>query len=93
MLHSLNSTKLSLTWDEPTFEHHNGILTRYRLTLLPEPWSLTSKRTILLPRERVSYIATDLKPYVNYVIEIRAGTEGGFGPAAVLNARTLMEGK
>ena len=93
MLQSLNSTQLSLTWDKPNIDHHNGILTEYRLTLLPERWSLTSKRTILLPRDHDSYVATDLKPYVNYLIEIRAGTEAGFGPAAVLNARTLMEGR
>ena len=80
-------------WKEPNSEHHNGILTKYRLTLLPEPWSLTSKRTILLPRDRVSYLATDLSPYVIYVIEIRASTKEGFGPAAVLNVRTSMEGK
>ena len=93
MVSSLNSTQLNLTWNEPKPEHHNGILTEYRLVLLPEPWSLTSKRTIMLPRDHVNYLATDLRPYVNYVIEIRAGTEAGLGPAAVLNARTLMEGE
>lgn len=74
-------------------EHHNGILSKYSISLLPEPWSLTTKRTLLLPPNHVSYLATDLKPYVNYVIEIRAGTDAGLGPAAVLNVRTLMEGQ
>ena len=93
MVSSLDSTQFNLTWREPNPEHHNGILKKYRLILLPEPWSLTSKRTIMLARDDVSYSATNLRPYVNYVIEIRAGTEAGFGPAAVLNVRTLMEGK
>ena len=93
MVNYVNSTELNLTWSEPESVHHNGILTRYRLILIPEQWSLTQKRTILLPRTDVSYLATDLKPYVKYVIEISAGTEVGFGPAAVLNARTLMEGR
>ena len=92
MVSSLNSSQFNVSWTEPNPENHNGILTKYRLILLPEPWSLTSKRTIWLSRDRVSYLATDVSPYVNYDVEIRAGTEAGLGPAANLNVRTLMEG-
>lgn len=47
---------------------------------------------MLLDSERSSYLATNQKPFVNYVIKIQAGTVAGFGPAAITNVATAMAG-
>lgn len=89
----LNATQIHLTWSAPAREHHNGILTKYQLEFLPESWSSSSKRIILLPAKTKFHKEKNLQPYMRYVIHLRAKTIAGVGPSAILNARTFMAGK
>ena len=70
----------------------NGILTKYSVCIRRQSFtSCTTKVTV--PFTQTSYTFTGLKPYVQYTIEISAGTKVGYGPRAKITQRTRESGK
>ena len=71
------TTSAWFSWQSPSNDDINGVLSYYTLTLVDESFNLT---TITINITNTSYITTGLEEYVNYSCRVAAATEVGSGP-------------
>ncbi|XP_046851039.1 phosphatidylinositol phosphatase PTPRQ-like [Xenia sp. Carnegie-2017] len=78
---------IKTTWSSPDSSLLNGILTKYSVCLRRQSLKSCTPK-VIVPFTKTSYTFTGLKPYVQYTIEISAGTKAGYGPRAKITQRT-----
>ena len=91
--HKINSTSISVSWDQVPAEQENGVITGYTITY----HSQTENHNGTVqggPSDRQKEIP-ELKEYVNYNIRVFASTVKGDGPPSspVLVVRTDQDSK
>jgi hypothetical protein len=79
---------VSLSWDPPPAEHHNGKLTGYIVKYGTSADALSSKET-----DNTSITICDLNPNTEYTFQVSAKNEAGNGPFISKNQRTAQIGK
>ncbi|KAI6661005.1 Phosphatidylinositol phosphatase PTPRQ-like [Oopsacas minuta] len=77
----LSATDISFEWESPPLIDQNGVLTGFGLKIHSE--DNTYQRDYLLAASRNSYTFSNLHPYTNYTIQVRAETSPGAGPYTV----------
>ncbi|XP_046851042.1 uncharacterized protein LOC124444464 [Xenia sp. Carnegie-2017] len=78
---------IKATWSSPDSSLLNGILTKYSVCIRRQSLKSCTPK-VIVPFTKTSYTFTGLKPYVQYTIEISAGTKAGYGPRANITQRT-----
>ena len=86
--------RMNFTWSPPDMSDMNGVLTKYSVCIKSQHsnFSLPGLHRFIVPSTQTSYMLSDLKPYVNYSLEVRAATVAGFGPQAKIFQRTAQSG-
>lgn len=72
-----DTTSAQFTWQPPSADDLNGILSYYVLRIVDESYNLTD---ITINITNTSYIISTLEEYVNYSCQVAAATEVGVGP-------------
>ena len=78
---TLNSTAITLSWDEVLVNETNGIITQYNVTAVPDE-SFADVVEILVNNSTFSVVFDGLEEFVVYWFTISARTEVGFGPTS-----------
>ena len=78
---SINSTSISVTWDEVPATEQNGIITSYNITYHSLTENHRNSTKVDHPIRQVDL--TGLREFVNYSITVFASTVKGDGPASV----------
>ena len=93
-----NSTTLLVTWLPPTTP--NGVLSIYELqytgvsSVNPVPSSFYQTQHLNISYPGISFLLSDLVPYSNYTISVRAFTSAGPGEySEVIEDRTEEDGE
>ena len=94
-----------LTWERPSLEQENGLLTRYHVIIIETQINYTDNgleitglqtylnRTFNVSEGRTQLIGI-LHPDYNYTVRIAAATEPGIGPFSnAITVRTDMDGE
>ena len=95
---SKTSTSLLVEWVSPVIP--NGVLTSYEVTYTgvtsvnPVPESFVQPLSIAVSAPNTSLVLSDLVPYSNYTISVRAFTNAGPGEySEVIEDRTVEDGE
>ena len=89
---SPTSTSLYISWNPPSAEKQNGILTDYVVCytdndeLAVDMWQKTSTPT-------TNITLTDLSIFTEYTVSVSAATVAGVGPSDTVNVQTLSDSK
>ena len=89
---SPTSTSLYISWNPPSAEKQNGILTDYVVCytdndeLAVDMWQKTSTPT-------TNITLTDLSIFTEYTVSVSAATVAGVGPSDTVNEKTLNDSK
>lgn len=70
------STSLTLSWNPPPPQHHNGVITEYLVTVL----GLSTLTSTSLTTNDTELTVTGLVPYSGYEVTVAAFTSEGSGP-------------
>ena len=72
----------------------NGVLTEFSVCIRIQISNFSSpcQHSVVVPSTQSSHMFSDLRPYVNYSIEVKAATTAGFGPEAKIFQRTAQSG-
>ena len=90
---TLNSTAISVSWNEVLVNETNGIITQYNVTAVPDE-SFANVVEILVNNSTFSVVFDGLEEFVVYRFTISARTVVGFGPTSPeISARTSEAGK
>ena len=92
---TFNDTSITVAWKSPNENEMNGILRSYQIDIYEQLNSgylkLVSNKT--LPNTVLSWTFVSLKKKTEYIIEVKAGTVVGLGPASVVHQKTSGDGK
>ena len=69
-LQAISSTAIELSWTTPQLESRNGIITKYRISLLELDTGMEQVYTALM----TSFVIQSLHPYYTYHINVSAHT-------------------
>ena len=99
------SRNITLSWDRPSLEEQNGILTIYHVIIMEtqilyldngtviSPMGENFNRTYDVSEARIQLVDM-LHPSYNYTVRIAAATEPGIGPFSdPITVMTLEDGK
>ena len=90
---TLNSTAITVSWDDVLVDEANGIITQYNVTAVPDK-SFADVVEIPVNTSTFSVVFNGLEEFVVYRFTISARTEVGFGPTSPeVSARTSEAGK
>ena len=90
---TLNSTAITVSWDEVLVNETNGIITQYNVTAIPDE-SFANVVEMLVNNLTFSVVFDGLEEFVVYRFTISARTVVGFGPTSPeVSARTNEAGK
>ena len=73
-----SDTQITVNWNDPALADQNGVLTGFDLNLVSEDNSYQDDVSVATPRQTYSF--TNLHPYTNYIVKVRATTQPGPGP-------------
>ena len=82
-----SSRSLYVTWELPSSEDRNGMITRYILNVTSVP----DGDTIQLTSNTTQFTYDSLQPYTTYTIAIAAETNAGIGPFSQAATLTTPE--
>ena len=92
---TFNETSITVAWRSPSENEINGILRSYQVEIYKHLDSgylkLVSNKT--LPDTVLSWTFDKLTKKTEYIIEVKAGTIVGLGPASVVHQKTSGDGK
>ena len=92
---SFNETSITVAWKSPSENEINGILRSYQVEIYKQLdtgyLELVSNKTV--PDTVLSWTFAALTKKTEYIIEVKAGTIVGFGPASVAHQKTSGDGK
>ena len=92
---SFNETSITVAWKSPSENEINGILRWYQVEVYKQLdtgyLELVSNKTV--PDTVLSWTFAALTKKTEYIIEVKAGTIIGFGPASVAHQKTSGDGK
>ena len=92
---TFNDTSITVAWKSPNENEINGILRSYQIDIYEQLNSgylkLVSNKTV--PNTVLSWTFVSLKKKTEYIIEVKAGTVVGLGPAGVVHQKTSGDGK
>ena len=90
---TLNSTAITVLWDNVLVNETNGIITQYNVTAVPDE-SFADVVEMLVSNSTFSVVFNGLEEFVVYRFTISARTEVGFGPTSPeVSARTSEAGE
>ena len=88
-----SAVEISVSWDEVAARDQNGIILLYEVVVEPQ---ITFGGSLMQTTINVTNMTTplsDLHPYVNYTISVRAYTSVGPGPSGTVTEATLEDSK
>ena len=89
---TLNSTAITVSWDDVLVDEANGIITQYNVTAVPDE-SFADVVEMLVNNSTFSVVFNGLEEFVVYQFTISARTVVGFGPTSPeVSARTSEAG-
>jgi hypothetical protein len=91
----LNKTAFSIqvSWTPLPSQVSNGKISGYKICHKLDASSKPCETTAYVGHDITSYTVKHLLPYTFYDFMISAGTVAGYGPSALLTARTMASGR
>ena len=83
---SSRESEIVLTWNPPAEIHQNGIITRYKISVINITGSKIHEKFVF--GNLTTNTLSKLQPHTNYTISVSAATSEGFGPATSISVAT-----
>ncbi|XP_028400962.1 protein sidekick-1-like [Dendronephthya gigantea] len=83
---STSSVWMEITWSPPEIENQNGVIALYEVEVYEELAGSRVERIAryLMRAHTTSWKISGLSPGTHYILQVRAGTAVGFGPAVII---------